>query len=157
MIINGSEADIQTSKTTVETIIEFLNASTHRFWPTGSRYIGFHKPDSDWDFICKRADGMIHFLETHGFAPMTEDEYDCAEELLETTVYERICDDGKIQIQACVIPEIRVWTRDIIKGHFAVQHRDMNKEERREFWATLGRAYIQANLKNYRSPKDMPF
>lgn len=52
---------------TTETILDKMESSRIPFFLTGSRYFGWEKPESDWDFFSQNAKGTITTLGLLGF------------------------------------------------------------------------------------------
>ena len=47
--------------------IRLLSISRFRFHLTGSRYFGYAKPDSDWDFFTQDKEGLTDYLKSKNF------------------------------------------------------------------------------------------
>lgn len=63
MIVGTSLASFDT--------IRLLNISRYRFYLTGSRFFGYAKPDSDWDFFTQDKEGLRDYLLSKGFTRLS--------------------------------------------------------------------------------------
>lgn len=145
---------VPSKKKTVSEIQAILAESKFVFHPTGSRYIGYARSDSDWDYIAANTPPCRAFLEGLGFKMMGDEKYALLEsDHIGADVLEYVADDGKIQIQMSNYPSSRLFARDVIKEHFAVDHLHMNREKRQEFWTMLQEAYMYAK----EDRADLPF
>lgn len=56
-------------------MVQKLENSSFEFFPTGSRYFGGYRPDSDWDFIAETSSEIEQFLILNGFEAISDEEY----------------------------------------------------------------------------------
>ena len=55
-------------------MVQKLENSGFEFFPTGSRYFGGYKPDSDWDFMAQASSEVEEFLTSNGFEAISAEE-----------------------------------------------------------------------------------
>lgn len=125
--------------------LEVLQNAKYKFILTGSRYIGGHRNDSDWDFIAENSQGVRAFLRKNGFEDLKGKALDFDMDGHTATIYQK----GRIQVQLSSTVEAKVFARDLIKERFKKQHLSMPKDARRTFWRMLCDSYVYGSDPNW--------
>ena len=130
--------------------LEVLEKSKYKFTLTGSRYIGGHRKNSDWDFVADNTKAIRSFLRKNGFEDLKTKMLDTGGLVMNIPMLEQdgldgytftIYQKGNIQVQLSGNVKAKLFARDIIKTHFRKQHLGMERNARRDFWRMLCDVY----------------
>lgn len=139
-------------------VIDLINRIGYsEIYPTGSRYMGFFRPDSDWDFVAQYSNSLYGKLIRMGFCDITQSAGNNTDDISgRTGTYARGADgytarvmeyrvganpDGsgghlvQIQLTSCLTGKL--FARDVISSLLADVHKDMDSKKRGELWKRL--------------------
>lgn len=113
---------------------------------TGSRYIGFHKPESDWDFVAQDTPEAQEWLAAAGFKDSELFALSNYEEEGDTDGFTTAVKDAwaggiKVQVQLTQDLAAKLWARDYIKQTLAETHASWGTKKRIALWKSLCTAY----------------
>ncbi len=109
----------------------------------GSRFLGTHKENSDWDSVVSYSVEAIDLLIRLGFEPIEFDRDDLGDEyekIDNSTVYELKVEDGKIQVAVIDNQEFKMAIMIALKNNDQLRELDMSlkgKPQRNQLWKTL--------------------
>jgi hypothetical protein len=129
--------------------LEVLQNAKHKFTLTGSRYIGGHRPKSDWDFVAEDSRSVRAFLSKNGFEDLKDKAVTSDMDGHTSTIYQ----SGRIQVQLSKNVEAKLFARNLIKQHFKKQHLAMPQTARRVFWGKLCDSYVYGSDPSWRKLK----
>lgn len=135
----------------VSRIYQILGLSGYRMAPTGSRYLGGAREDSDWDFILEDAPRLAPFLGTLGFSNLfgnpVDSDYSIGMDMSLDCMTESIWEahEGALTIQLQVTKkfDLKVDVRNVIKAFRQDEHFRMGTYQRAALWKGLGQAMSQ--------------
>lgn len=131
--------------------LDVLQNAKHKFTLTGSRFIGGHRPKSDWDFVAEDTRSVRAFLSKNGFEDKKDKAVVSDMDGHTSTIYQ----NGRIQVQLSKTVEAKLFARNLIKLHFKKQHLAMPHESRRAFWKMLCDSYVYGSSPNWQKMKRM--
>ncbi len=131
----------------LEALFLRLAAAPIALWPSGSRFIGRHRADSDCDFIAQDSPELSATLRALGFGELEPAKaYTIGEDYgtlsrpkdgWSTMFYTQHVDGILVEIVASPTAAVKVKARDLVKMHFVDVHAKMNHPERVRFWRSL--------------------
>jgi hypothetical protein len=120
-----------------------LEQAPMAIYQTGSRYIGFHKESSDWDFLTNDTAEAREWLLTNGFKHSTLFVTDPAyNDGFTNAVLEAYDGNSKLQVQLTPQVEAKLAARNVIKHNLAEAHFCMSTDARITLWKAICQHYM---------------
>lgn len=117
-------------------VVNLLHLAPHTFYPTGSRYLGGARPDSDWDFVGPATLEVEAWLLQLGFKDMDlKGNYigtDATRKMLN-----HVSPEGEVQVQLADDPAAKHAAADWIRDNLFELHLELDHKERGRLWTEL--------------------
>ena len=136
-------------------VLVLLATAPFEFHLTGSRFFGYEKPESDWDFFVDSdalhgVSGLINWLEHNGFYKESNRDYSG-----ETTAITQIWKHriASVHIQVVEDAELKASVQDTLNNDYKVRNqlRKLSKEGRKALWNAAYAGFIAGEEKAARS------
>lgn len=135
-------------------VLALLASAPFEFHLTGSRYFGYDKPESDWDFFVDSnalygASGLVNWLEHNGFYKESNRNYSGATSI--TQIWKHGI--APVHIQIVEDAETKARVQDILTSDHEVMYElgKLSKEGRKALWNAVYAGFIAGEKKAARS------
>jgi hypothetical protein len=139
-------------------VLVLLAKAPFEFHLTGSRFFGYDKPESDWDFFVDSealygASGLINWLEHNGFYKESSRDYNG-----ETSGITQIWKHGIAPVHVQIVEDanLKASVQDILNSNYKVRSQlgRLSKEGRKALWNAVYAGFIAGEEKAARSVVD---